>query len=88
MPRGIFHLDVASTSTGRHSLRWVTSSSDRFRSSRRIFLEHPDAGRHLGFSFFSRLVNRFMFSVINTTNVIMLTYLTPTLCLELAYESI
>ena len=50
-------------STRGHSLLWVTSFSERLRSSRRIFLGHPDVSEHFGFNFFSRLVKRFRFSV-------------------------
>jgi hypothetical protein len=49
---------LASTSMGKHPLRLVTSWKARLRSSRRIFLGHPELGRHLGLSFFSLLVKR------------------------------
>merc|ERR1740128_225336 len=51
-------------STRGHSLLWVTSFSERLRSSRRIFLGHPDVSEHFGFNFFSRLVKRFRFLVV------------------------
>ena len=62
----VFHLTYnVSNSAGRHPLWLGTSFSAKLRSSRRIFFGQPDAGRHFGFSFFSRFVNFLTFSVSN-----------------------